>query len=202
MEDRYDQEQVAENGSKCTMAMIRDFAEEVPADVESDGGSFSGAPLPRPKSTRKRKEVTKISTPNLDLAQKFGVLAVGEAVCRDFGADGIFYGTINAYRRESTGELYTVRYSDGDQEDLDTEEYNFAYALWLSEEGWNAEEADVNSEEGWTADEEEAFVEPVPVQTKSPKKVRNAILFYAPDFVTVTVFPLFCTGKRYCCTEN
>jgi hypothetical protein len=40
MEDRYDREQLAENGSKCTMAMIRDFAEEVPANVESDGGSF------------------------------------------------------------------------------------------------------------------------------------------------------------------
>ncbi len=83
MEDRYDQEQLGQNGSKCTMAMIRDFAEEMPANVLSDDGSFSGASLPRPKSTRKRKEVTKISTPNLDLAQKFGVLAVGEAVCRE-----------------------------------------------------------------------------------------------------------------------
>ena len=26
MEARYDQEQLAENGSQCTMAMIRDFA--------------------------------------------------------------------------------------------------------------------------------------------------------------------------------
>ncbi len=42
----------------------------------------------------------------MDLAQKFGVLSIGEAVCRDFGPDGIFYGTINAYRRETTGELY------------------------------------------------------------------------------------------------
>ena len=70
------------------------------------------------------------------------------------------------------------------------------HALLSLLDGWTADE------DGWTADEEEAFVEPVPVQIKSPKKVRTAILFYAPGFVTVTVFPLFCTGKRYCCTEN
>jgi hypothetical protein len=62
------------------------------------------------------------------------VLAVGETVCREFGGDGIFYGTINAFRREGDTELYTVRYTDGDQEDLDLEEYNFAYALWLQQE--------------------------------------------------------------------
>jgi hypothetical protein len=79
------------------------------------------------------------------------VLAIGEAVCREFGKEGIFYGTINAYRREGITDLYTVRYTDGDQEDLDLEEYNFAYALWLTEEGWNAEEEDLQAEYGWNA---------------------------------------------------
>ncbi len=63
--------------------------------------------------------------------------------------NGIFYGIINAFRREGSEDLYTVRYTDGDQEDLDLEEYNFAYALWLTEEGWQAEEEDRQAEEGW-----------------------------------------------------
>ncbi len=32
---------------------------------------------------------------------------------------------------------------NGDCENTDKEEYNFGYALWLKEEGWNAEETEV-----------------------------------------------------------
>ncbi len=106
-----------------------------PFDLEAEQKQF--APLPRKKSTRKRKEIT-----NTELCQNFGVLAVGETVCREFGGDGICYGTINAFLREGDTELYTVRYTDGDQEDLDLEEYNFAYALWLQQESWNVDEDD------------------------------------------------------------
>ncbi len=42
---------------------------------------------------------------NQDLAQKFGVLAIGETVCRVFDEHGIFYGVITAYRKEGKGEL-------------------------------------------------------------------------------------------------
>jgi hypothetical protein len=122
---------------------------------------------------RKRKEIK-----STELRQKFGVLAIGEAVCRDFGTDGIFYGTINAFRREGSDDLYTVRYTDGDQEDLDLEEYNFAYSLWLTEEGWQVEEEnDLQAEEVWKADgadaqsEEDDYSDPKPLKLKSPKKV-------------------------------
>ena len=71
----------------------------------------------------------------INLAQKFGALAIGETVCRIFGEHGIFYGVIKAYRKEGKQELYTVEYSDGDAEDLDEKEYNYAYALWLKKEG-------------------------------------------------------------------
>ncbi len=99
-----------------------------PFDLAAEQKQFD--PLPRKRSTRKRKEIT-----NTDLCQKFGVLAVGETVCREFGSDGIFYGTINSFRRDGDSDLYTVRYTDGDQEEMGLEEYNFAYALWLKEEG-------------------------------------------------------------------
>ncbi len=94
-------------------------------------------------------------------------------MCRDFGTDGIFYGTINAFRREGSDDLYTVRYTDGDQEDLDLEEYNFAYALWLTEEGWHAEEEDDEAEGGWKPDgtdaqsEEDDYCDPEPLKLKS-----------------------------------
>ncbi len=108
------------------------------------------------------------------------MLAIGEAVYRDFGPDGIFYGTVNAYRREGTDDLYTVRYTDGDQEDLDLQECNFAYALWLTEEGWNAEEEDVTEQGGGTTDQdevrsedEEDYCEPVSKKVKAAKKVRS-----------------------------
>ena len=78
-----------------------------------------------------------------NLAQKFGVNAIGESVCRDFGPDGIFHGTITAYHMDSEKKgLYTVQYTDNDIEDLDDEEYNYAYSLWLEEEGWEVEEDD------------------------------------------------------------
>ena len=62
---------------------------------------------PRLKSTRKRKQLI---LNNTELQQKLGVLAIGETICRKFGLDGIFYGTINAFRKEGDVELYTVRY--------------------------------------------------------------------------------------------
>ena len=108
---------------------------------------------------------------NTDLQQKLGVLAIGETICRKFGLDGIFYGTINAFRKEDDVELYTVRYSDGDQEDLDREEYNFAYALWLKEEGWEPDEVDAESK--LESGSEDNYIEDVPLveEVKLIKKV-------------------------------
>ena len=99
---------------------------------------------------------------NTELSQKFGVLAIGETVCREFGFDGIFYGTINAFRREDDADLYTVRYTDGDQEDMDLEEYNFAYALWLQQEGWDIDEDDGIEDDG-SEGKEEDYCDEVPL---------------------------------------
>ncbi len=48
---------------------------------------------------------------NEELAQKFGVNAVGTTVCREFGSDGVFYGVITAFRSgKGNGEdLYQER---------------------------------------------------------------------------------------------
>lgn len=74
--------------------------------------------------------------------QLFGHEAVGAAVARDFGELGTFNGRVVRFERgrDKEQDLYTVEYEDGDIEDLDTEEYNFAYALHLRREGWELEE--------------------------------------------------------------
>jgi hypothetical protein len=90
-----------------------------------------------------------IEAPDDHMGQKFGLSAIGEFVCRDFGPDGIFYGKITAYRLDNDKKgLYSVTYSDNDVEDLDEEEYNYAYSLWLQDEGWESVEADALQADG------------------------------------------------------
>lgn len=74
--------------------------------------------------------------------QKDGLEAIGSFVARDFGEDGVFVGTVISCSRDDAdgGYLYRVKYSDGDIEDLDQEEYNYAFALKLEEDGWEVEE--------------------------------------------------------------
>ena len=73
---------------------------------------------------------------------------------------------MTAYRKSGQGGLYTIQYTDGDLEDMDIEEYNFAYALWLKEEGWDIEEGDV-------ADVQAEAVPDKSAQKKNQKKVRS-----------------------------
>jgi hypothetical protein len=107
------------------------------AEVESDGGSFCDATI-GPYALGKADEPAIV---NEELAQPFGVNAIRTTVCREFGSDGVFYGVISAFRSsKGTQGLYQVEYNDDDVEDMNIEEYNYAYALWLKEEGWNVEE--------------------------------------------------------------
>ena len=79
--------------------------------------------------------------------QRSGLEAVGAFVARDFGEDGVFIGTVISFEELSDGvKLYRVKYSDGDIEDLDQEEYNYAYALKLQRDGWVVEEAQSGGE--------------------------------------------------------
>ena len=110
--------------------------------MSSDGGSCSGAAI-GPYKLGKADVPVIVSE---ELAQPFGVNAIGTTVCREFGTDGVFYGVISAFHTVTgKDDLYTVEYNDGDVEDLDLEEYNHAYALWLKEEGWQVDEAEPNA---------------------------------------------------------
>ena len=59
-----------------------------------------------------------------------GVAAIGAEVARDFGEEngGVFGGIVQSFD-EKGGRLYRVKYSDGDAEDFDEDEYTYAWEL-------------------------------------------------------------------------
>ena len=64
---------------------------------------------------------------------------VGTRVARSFGEDGIFWGTIvKHYGDDHT--LCVVRYTDGDQEDMDKDEVSYTVGLYRQE--FSPEEAE------------------------------------------------------------
>ena len=62
---------------------------------------------------------------------------------REFPEEEKFTGTIVAFRKMGSTYLYTVQYADGDVEDVDGDEYNVAYELWLLESGCVPDAVDV-----------------------------------------------------------
>ena len=81
--------------------------------------------------------------------QGFGVHAVGARVAREFGDGVTYHGTVTSFLK-GKGEdpdLYHVEYDDGDAEDMGRDEYNYAYALELEEQGWVIEEGGSESED-------------------------------------------------------
>lgn len=63
-----------------------------------------------------------------------GEAAIGTQVARDFGEKhgGIFYGRVVSVKGKKT-KLYLVKYSDGDQEDLDEEQFSYAVSLAIAQ---------------------------------------------------------------------
>ncbi len=83
---------------------------------------------------------------------KLGLLDIGTEVMRQFDA-GLVLGTVLVFN--SKDGLYKIEYSDGDREDMDEDEYIYAYQLALA----NGEDAnDLSSRD--SADEESAYVLP------------------------------------------
>ena len=62
----------------------------------------------------------------------FGDGAVGARVAREFGNLGVFTGTVTSVKHgksKRVGTLYHVTYDDGDAEDLDADEFQYAFEL-------------------------------------------------------------------------
>ncbi len=59
-----------------------------------------------------------------------GRAAVGIGIARDFGKDvGVFKGEVMHVKEHRKRFIYHVKYEDGDSEDFDTPEYQFAYEV-------------------------------------------------------------------------
>ena len=83
------------------------------------------------------------------MEQPNGLEAMGCVVCRDFGQGGFFVGAVVGFEFDGQGNcLYCIEYTDGDKEDLDQEELNYAYALHMKREGWDLLDGACQSEEG------------------------------------------------------
>ncbi len=67
--------------------------------------------------------------------EKLGAWSIGQSVTRNFGEEGLFTGTITAYRRDGDNDIYELEYEDGDREELASEEYQSGRALWMKHSG-------------------------------------------------------------------
>jgi hypothetical protein len=59
------------------------------------------------------------------------VEAVGQKVAKDFGSQGVFFGSVIGVEYDSDDDskenpFYVVQYTDGDKKDLDEAEFGFA----------------------------------------------------------------------------
>ena len=93
------------------------------------------------------------------ITPKLGLLGIGTEVMRQFD-EGLLVGTVQSYDRKES--LYKILYSDGDMEDMDEEEYVYAYQLALANGG---DANNLSSRD--SADEESAY--------QLPKKKVNFI---------------------------
>ncbi len=84
--------------------------------------------------------------------------AVGQKVAKDFGEQGVFFGSIIGVEYDSDDEgkekpFYVVQYTDGVKEDLNEEEYGYVHELCFQMELDAADEVDVDS----ASDGEESY---------------------------------------------
>ena len=95
------------------------------------------------------EEDTQLPDTNERMTPKLGLLGIGTEVMKQFDA-GLFVGTVISYDRKD--KLYKISYSDGDKEDMDEDEYMYAYQLALANGG---DSNDLSSRD--SADEESAY---------------------------------------------
>ncbi len=101
---------------------------------------------------------------------------IGAKVARDFGKQGIFFGEIVALEFDSDDEakedpFYVVKYTDGNQEDLDGKELSYALELYHKTKNKNGDKSipvssgsdddeahDVDDTMSSASDDEESYV--------------------------------------------
>jgi hypothetical protein len=92
-----------------------------------------------------------------------GEAAVGVGVARDFGTDGgMFKGKVVHVRKNRHRHIYHILYEDGDEEDFDLEEYQFAYELRQGLDGGkiSLETTTTENDAAWNSDVEVDAWEP------------------------------------------
>ncbi len=80
-----------------------------------------------------KKDVNVGRLPKQYLPPSLGLKAVGAAVAKIFeypdGATEVFYGCVRSFTVDDDGGLYSIRYDDGDTEDMDCDEFCAGHEL-------------------------------------------------------------------------
>jgi hypothetical protein len=121
-----------EKKGKVIEVMSQGDEDETPklVEVESGGSDSEGDEVPIAQTRLKETKRTEN-----DGVTKGNTEFIGVKVARDFGKQGIFVGEIVALEYDSGDEakddpFYVVKYTDGDQEDLDGKELSIALELY------------------------------------------------------------------------
>ena len=130
---------VAPEWIKWDVAQPPPSEEEEPTSPEEDpfDDENSWTPFLQPRRKRARtvtvEESTEEDEDDEEEVESFPY-PVGTKIARDFGEHGIYWGVISKhYPDDST--LCGVRFTDGDQEDLDQDETQYAIQLYEQEFG-------------------------------------------------------------------
>ena len=83
----------------------------------------------------------------------------GRALRVLYGEEGTTTGLSFTYDRDS---LYRAKYTDGDHENLDQEEYNYTYSLYLKREGWTPMEVEDYGSDSYHSDKSDSTHAEVP----------------------------------------
>ncbi len=126
------------------------------------------------------EDATQMPEKGVLMTPKLGLLGIGTEVMRQFD-EGLFVGTAQSYDRKT--DLYKILYSNGDGEDMDQEEYIYAYQLATANGG---DANDLSSRD--SADEESAY--------QLPKQVSFAPTLHRYNFyASISLWPYYLQDK-------
>jgi hypothetical protein len=146
-------------------AMVTPLVVEKEA-IDSDDCEEDNIPIAQTRTKEKATDIVEeevssddellLPETGVQMSPKMGLLGIGTEVMRQFD-EGLFTGTVQSYDRKTN--LYKILYSDGDGEDVEEDEYVYAYQLAMANGG---DANDLSSRD--SADEESAY--------QLPKKVK------------------------------
>ena len=126
-------DETARHGEPLRWSSSDSEGDEVPiAQIIGQKTKQSDISAPTAKTKAMLADIERNMTVDIPATQAIpeGQEAVGVGIARDFGKDvGVFKGEVTHVKDQRKRHIYHVQYEDGDSEDFDLEEYQFAYEV-------------------------------------------------------------------------